>query len=552
MIEKPTYEELEKRVRELEKKANGTVMGILSMVQDITEQEKAREEIDAVGEALRESELRYHTLFESSRDAIYISTRDGKFIDVNQTALDLFGYTKKEMVGLDVRKIYVNPEDRVRFQQKIEDRGFVRDYGAKFCKKNGTEMDCLLSSTVWRANDGSISGYQGIIRDMTKAKRLEAQLLRARKMEAVGTLAGGIAHDFNNLLMGIQGHTSLMLLHLDDPDHPHFERLKGIEDIVQKGSNLTKQLLGFARGGRYEVKPTDLNELIKQSSEMFAQTQKNITIIRNYQKDIWQVEVDQGQIEQVLLNIYLNARQAMPDGGYIYIETRNVALDKIYSKAFGVKTGNYVWISVSDTGIGIDDTTRQRIFEPFFTTKEMSRGTGLGLASAYGIIKNHGGIINVYSKKGKGATLNIYLPASEKKISITKKKSSDEILKGTETILLVDDEDMIIDVGRDMLREIGYKVLVAGSGKEAVDVYRKIKDDIDLVIVDMIMPHMDGGKVYDRMKEINPDVRVILSSGYSLESQAKEILKRGCNAFIQKPLNMKKLSGKIRKILDKK
>ncbi len=551
MTEKPTYEELEKRVRELEKKADGSVMDTLSMVQNLTEQEKAREEIEAVGEALRESEQRYRTLFEDSRDAIYISTREGEFIDVNQSALDLFGYIKEEMVGLDVHKIYVNPEDRMRFQQKIEDRGFVRDYRAKFCKKDGTEMHCLLSSTVWRANDGSILGYQGIIRDMTKAKRLEAQLLRARKMEAVGTLAGGIAHDFNNLLMGIQGHTSLMLLHVD-PDHPHFERLKGIEDIVQKGANLTKQLLGFARGGRYEVKPTDLNELIKQSSEMFAQTQKNITINRKYQKDIWRVEVDQGQIEQVLLNIYLNARQAMPDGGYIYIETSNVELDKIYSKAFGVKPGNYVWISVSDTGIGIDDATRQRIFEPFFTTKEMSRGTGLGLASAYGIIKNHGGIINVYGKKGAGTTLNIYLPASEKELSITKKKFSDEILKGTETILLVDDEDMIIDVGGDMLRAIGYKVLVAGSGKEAVDAYRKLKDNIDLVIVDMIMPHMDGGKVYDRMKEINPDVRVILSSGYSVESQAKEILKRGCNAFIQKPFNMKKLSGKIRKILDKK
>lgn len=511
---------------------------------DITEQKLAKE-------ALRESDKKYRTLFEDSRDAIYITRREGEFVDVNQSALDLFGYTKEEMVGLDARKIYVDPIDRSRFQQKIEANGFVRDYEIKFCKKNGTEMDCLLTATVRYANDRSVSGYQGIIRDMTEAKRIEAQLLQAQKMEAIGALSGGIAHDFNNLLMGILGHVSLLLLHTD-PNHPHFERLKGIEDIVQKGANLTKQLLGFARGGKYEVRPTDLNELIMQSSEMFSRTQKNIEINTKYQKDIWRVEVDQGQIEQVLLNLYVNAWQAMPDGGYIYIETSNVKLDKIYSKAFGVKPGNYVWISVSDTGIGIDDTTRQRIFEPFFTTKEMSRGTGLGLASAYGIIKNHGGIINVYSEKGKGATFNIYLPASEEEISITKKRAADEITKGTETILLVDDEDIIIDVGRDMLKEIGYKVLVARSGKEAIEAYRKHKDIIDLVIVDMVMPHMDGGKVYDRMKEINLDVRVILSSGYSLESQAKDILDRGCNGFIQKPFNINDLSQKIREILEKK
>ncbi|MBU4286732.1 MAG: response regulator, partial [Proteobacteria bacterium] len=368
---------------------------------------------------------------------------------------------------------------------------------------------------------------------------------------AIGALSGGIAHDFNNLLMGILGHVSLLLLNTD-PHHSHFERLKVIENLVQKGANLTKQLLGFARGGKYEAKPTDLNDLIKQSPEMFGRTQKNIEIHMKFQKDIWSVEVDPGQIEQVLLNIYLNAWQAMPGGGHIYLETSNVKLNEIYSKAFGVKPGNYVWISVSDTGIGIDEATRQRIFEPFFTTKEMSHGTGLGLASAYGIIKNHGGIINVYSEKGKGATFNIYLPASEKEISITKKRSADEITKGLETILLVDDEDMIIDVGKDMLREMGYKVLVARSGEEAIEVYKKHKDIIDLVIVDMIMPRMDGGEVYDKMKEVNPDVRVLLASGYSIASQAKEILKRGCNGFIQKPFNINDLSQKIMEILEKK
>ena len=382
-------------------------------------------------------------------------------------------------------------------------------------------------------------------------KKLEARFQQAQKMESIGTLAGGIAHDFNNVLMGMQGHASLMLLDTD-PDHLHFERLKGIENMVQTGANLTKQLLGFARGGKYDVKPTDLNELIKKGSEMFARTKKEITIHNKYQKDIWPVEVDRGQIDQVLLNLYINAWHAMPGGGNLYIETSNVVLDHNHTNPLGVKPGNYVKISVTDTGIGMDEAIQQRIFDPFFTTKEMGRGTGLGLAAAYGVIKNHGGIINIDSEKGRGTTFDIHLPASKKEVTKKEKKLEDKILKGTETILLVDDEDMILNVGKDMLREMGYNVLLAGSGKEAVEVYRKHKDKIDLVVVDMIMPDMGGGEAYDTMKEDAPGVKVLLSSGYSIDGQVTEILKRGCDGFIQKPFNVKELSGKIREILDKK
>ena len=382
-------------------------------------------------------------------------------------------------------------------------------------------------------------------------KKLEAQFQQAQKMESIGTLAGGIAHDFNNVLMGIQGHASLMLLDTD-PDHPHFERLKGTENMVQTGANLTKQLLGFAKGGKYDVKPTDLNELIKKGYEMFARTKKEITIHNKYQKDIWPVEVDRGQIDQVLLNLYINAWHAMPDGGGLYIETSNVVLDHNHTNPLGVKPGNYVKISVTDTGIGMDEATQQRIFDPFFTTKEMGRGTGLGLAFAHGILENHGGIINIDSEKGKGTTFDIHLPASKKEVTKKEKKLEDKILKGTETVLFVDDENMILNVGKDMLREMGYKVLLAGSGKEAVEVYRKHKDKVDLVIVDMIMPEMGGGEAYSRMKKNNPKVKALLASGYSIDGQAAEIMELGCDGFIQKPFNVKKLSGKIREILDKK
>jgi PAS domain S-box-containing protein len=382
-------------------------------------------------------------------------------------------------------------------------------------------------------------------------KQLEAQFQQAQKMESIGTLAGGIAHDFNNVLMGIQGHASLILLDTD-PDHPHFERLKGIENIVQTGAGLTNQLLGFARGGKYDVKPTDLNELVGKSSEMFGRTKREIRIHNKYQKDIWPVEVDRGQIDQVLLNLYVNAWHAMPVGGDLYIETSNAVLDEKHTRPFGVKPGNYVKISVTDTGIGMDEATLQRIFEPFFTTKEMGRGTGLGLAFAHGIIKNHGGIIDIDSKKDKGTTFDIYLPASKKEVTIKEKKLEDEILRGTETVLFVDDEDMILHVGKDIFREMGYNVLLAGSGKEAVEVYRKHKDKIDLVILDMIMPDMGGGEAYDIMKEDAPGVKVLLSSGYSIDGQVTEILKRGCDGFIQKPFNVKELSRKVREILDKK
>jgi len=396
----------------------------------------------------------------------------------------------------------------------------------------------------------TFQGTYGIARDITDRKRLETHLLHAQKMEAIGTLAGGIAHDFNNLLMGIEGRASLMFLNMD-ADHPHHEHLKGVEEMVQRGAHLTKQLLGFARGGKYEVQPTNLNKLVEKSSAMFGRTKKEIRIDTSFQKEVWTVEVDRAQIDQVLLNLFLNAWQAMPDGGDLYIQVGNVTLDETTVQPFGVPAGRFVKVSVTDTGLGMDDTTQQRIFEPFFTTRPIGQGTGLGLASAYGIVKNHGGIIDVHSRKGAGTTFNVFLPATETPVKEEGAEAKkDEIQQGQETILLVDDEEIIIDVGKDMLTAIGYKVLLARSGKEAIDAYRENSDKIDMVILDMIMPDMGGGSVYDMLKEINPDIKVLLSSGYSIEGQATEILDRGCDGFIQKPFSVSQLSKGIRKILD--
>ena len=501
---------------------------------------------------IKESELKYRTLFENCRDAIYITTRDGSFVDVNQSLLDLFDYTKEEMIGLKTEELYVNPDDRNRYIQEIELRGFIYDLELKLHKKDGTKMDCLLTATLRKAVDGTILGYQGCIRDRTYCKRLEAQLLQAKNLKAIGALAGGIAHDFNNLLMGIKGHISLMMLHTGLAGHPCLEHAKGIEDMVKRGMQLTRQLLGFARGGKCEVKATDLNKLIDKSSEMFSRIRKEIKIHKKYQKDISSVEINQGQIEQVLLNLYVNAWRAMPHGGNLYIETSHCVIDESYAELFSVTPGNYVKMSVTDTGVGMDEDTSKRIFEPFFTTQKKGQGTGMGLASAYGIIQNHGGILNVHSEKDKGTSFYIYLPVSEKKVKAKERRVDDEILMGTETVLFIDDEDMILDVGQGMLKEFGYKVLTEKDGKKAVEVYKRQRDEIALVILDMIMPDMSGGEVYDKLKEINSKVKVLLSSGYSLNGQAKEILERGCNAFIQKPYGLQEMSKKIREVLDKK
>ena len=382
----------------------------------------------------------------------------------------------------------------------------------------------------------------------TERKRLEAQLQQAAKMEAIGTLAGGIAHDFNNLLMGIQGNASLMLMNIDST-HPHCERLKNIQKQVQRAARLTSNLLGYARKGKYEVKRIDLNQLVEETSDTFGRTRKEITIHRELADDLFAVEADQGQIEQVLLNLYVNAADAMPGGGELILTTMNTTYEDMKDRLYDAKPGKYVLLTITDTGVGMDQKTTERIFDPFFTTKEMGRGTGLGLASAYGIIKGHGGYIDVESKKGHGTSFNIYLPGSEKKVHKAV-KTAKQFTKESQTVLLVDDEEVILQVGEELLEAMGYTVLIAREGKEAIEVYKKNRDGIDIVILDMVMPTMGGGEAYDRMKEINPNVKVLLSTGFSVDGEATEILERGCDGFIQKPFRMNDLSEKIREILD--
>ena len=515
------------------------------------------EERKQAEEALAAERERLLVTFRSIGDGVITADVEGRVTLISNVAEALTGWTQEEAIGKPLNEVFhiINEETRERCEnplEKVMATGKIVRLAndTVLIARDGTERALADSGAPIYDYEGKIIGVVVVFRDITEEKKLEAQFQQAQRMEALGTLSGGIAHDFNNILMGIQGNASLILLDKTS-SHPDYESLKNIEQGVLSGAELTRQLLGFAMGGKYEVKPTDLNELIKRSSDMFGRTKREITIHRKYQKDIWAVEVDQGQIEQVLLNLYVNAWQAMPGGGELYLETENVTLDEDCVKPYDLEPGRYVKISLTDTGVGMDEATQQRIFEPFFTTKEMGRDTGLGLASVYGIIKNHGGIITVSSIKGEGATFTIYLPASEKEV-IKEEELPEEVVKGTETLLLVDDEDMVLEVGEEILKELGYKVLTARSGKEAIEIYKAHKDEIAIVVLDMIMPVMGGGETYDRFKEINPDIKVLLSSGYSIDGQAQEIMDRGCNGFIQKPFNMRALSQEVRKILDQK
>jgi two-component system, cell cycle sensor histidine kinase and response regulator CckA len=502
-------------------------------------------------EKLRQDEDAYRDFYENAIMGFAQVDLKGKYLHVNRALARMYGFELPdeliESINYIGQELYVNHEDQNSFLKILEKQDIVKGYEIQLYR--GDKSKIWLSMNIRTVHDafGKKIFYECIVEDITERKRLESQFIQSQKMETVGTLAGGIAHDFNNLLMGIQGYASLILYSME-PNHSHYDKLKSIEDLVRSGADLTRQLLGFARSGKYEVNPVDLNEIVHKTSTIFSSTKKEIALHYRQARDIYIVEVDRGQIEQVMFNLYINAWQAMPAGGDLYIETKNITLDESYVKPYTVKPGDYVKVSVTDTGPGMDERTRERIFEPFFTTKEMGRGSGLGLASVYGIIKNHNGFINVYSEKGHGTTFNVYLPALVKEAE--RKKTSIRAVKGSETILIVDDEDAVISVCRELLETLGYKVITASSGKDAVKIYRSKKEEIDIVILDMIMPEMGGGETFELMKIINPNIRVILSSGYSLNGQAAGIMKKGCKTFIQKPFSIDELSKKVREVLD--
>ena len=554
--------------------ADGRVTGALVLIIDITRHKEQERELIAhrndfeqmVIERTRdlaESQARYRRLYEESKrdqalwlsllnaaaDALVIHDLDGRVQYLNPSFSRTFGWTLDELQGRPL-PFADNDEAGGELRRLIASGQPVGNLAARRPTRDGRMLDVSISAARYTGQHGESAGLICSFRDVTEARAMERQLQRIQRFEAMATLAGGIAHDFNNLLMGIEGSASLLLMDLPE-GAAAAEKLRNIEKYVRQGEQLTRQLLGLARREtRDGIRVADLNGLIAASSALFGQTRREITLRCQPQPCLWPVEVDPGQIEQVLLNLFVNAAHAMPLGGEIRLATANVHLDRQEAAACGRPAGRYVRITVADSGCGIDPQILDRIFDPFFTTREHEGGTGLGLASAYGIVSNHGGIIQAGNGPLGGAEFTILLPASER-APLPAQDLSAEVWPGCETILLVDDEPLVLRLTRDLLQRLGYTVLPAATGTEALDLCREHPDRIDLAIVDMVMPGMSGPELFQGLRAMDGSIRGLLSTGYDLADQAEHLLDQGFHGFIQKPFTLHTISCKLREILDK-
>jgi len=419
----------------------------------------------------------------------------------------------------------------------------------------------LARGTPIYENDGTVREWVGTLTDITESKRYEEnlrkseeQLLQAQKLESVGRLAGGIAHDFNNMLTAINGYCDLTLRRLDLND-PLRRNIEEIKKAGERSAALTQQLLAFSRRSILQMKVLDINQIVSDSIIMLQRLiGEDIQIVASLNPKLTQIKADSGQLSQMLLNLVVNARDAMPRGGTISIETQNIYADKNFVKQnVGSKTGHFVMLAVSDTGIGIDEETRQMIFEPFFTTKEIGKGTGLGLSTVYGIVNQLGGYIAVKSTVGVGTTFEIYLPAeTERELLAESPPLHDEFQGGVETILLVEDEELVRNLSRQVLETCGYKVIEARDGFEALEFCRRDEQNIDLLLTDVVMPLMSGRELAEKTKQIHPGIKILFTSGYTEDAVVRHGVRESEMNFIQKPYSFDELSKKVRNLLDGK
>jgi two-component system cell cycle sensor histidine kinase/response regulator CckA len=517
------------------------VAGVQGVLVDISD----RKEIE---EALRSSEEKYRILVQNSKDAIFVIQGDRiKFM--NPSALEILGFPCEAISDRPFWE-FIHPDDRAvimeRYSLRLRGKSLSDRVAFRILTKGGDVRDVDLNavSITWEGEPAVLN----FLRDVTVQKRMEDQLRNAQKLEALGTLSGGISHNFNNLLMGIHGNATLALNHLA-PSVPGYKHLEKIINLVQSGSKLTRQLLEYARGGACEMSTVDLNQLVRDVSETLTATKKHIQIHYKLSGAIPCIKADQGQIEQVLLNLLLNSADAMADGGEVIIETSSLKGRQAKGKVNLAKNMDYVLVKVSDCGTGIPREIMDRIFEPFFTTKGLGRGTGLGLSTAFGIVKNHNGDICVESEANKGSSFFIYLPALSPDPTSPEANLESKEVAGQETILLVDDDPVVIEAVALLLERLGFTVLQASSASAAIEIFQKHWKRIDLAILDLVLPNMSGKEVYYKFREINPHVKVLLSSGFSLSGQAEELLGNGCKGFIQKPYDITMLSAMMTDIL---
>jgi two-component system cell cycle sensor histidine kinase/response regulator CckA len=503
-------------------------------------------------EAVTESEAHYRVLFERHPNPLWVyDVETAKFLAVNEAAVQHYGYSGSEFLGMTLEAIR-SPEDAERLgthKSKLL-AGLVEVGEWRHRTKDGTiiDVDIARHTLTFAGRPAALE----IARDITQRKSLEAQLLQAQKMEAVGRLAGGVAHDFNNLLTVILGSAELLLDSLGR-NHPEREEAEEIRKAALRAADLTRQLLAFSRQQILAPQVLDLNEVVANMDKMLRRVIREDIDLRTVpSRDLRAVRADRGQLEQVVMNLAANARDAMPTGGKLTIETANVELDEAYARAHATaKPGSYVMLAVSDTGVGMDAETRARLFEPFFTTKPKGKGTGLGLATVYGIVKQSGGYIWVYSEPGRGTTFKIYLPRVEDAaVPSGSTPAAPPSLRGSETILLVEDQEEVRRLTHRVLEARGYTLLVAASGIEALRVAEAHPGPIHLLVTDVIMPAMSGREVGLLLAPARPETKVLYVSGYADESIVHHgVLEPGI-AFLQKPFTAEALARKVREVLD--
>ncbi|MGO9570817.1 MAG: PAS domain S-box protein, partial [Desulfomonilaceae bacterium] len=523
----------------------GKALYFLSLIEDITERKRAEV-------SLRESEERMSLIIDSSPVGIAIA-QDGKYIYVNPALTRMFGYeSQDEIVGLTAETLFA-PASRETIRQRtaarMADKAIPAHFESVGMTKNGKRFEVEGWGTAIKY-PGKRSALAFII-DVSEARSLRAQLIQAQKMEAIGNLAGGIAHDFNNLLTVILGYTELIICGKDEGDRD-YEDLKKVIQAAGTAAEIVHQILAFSRRTESEPQPIDLNQQVEQLRKMLSRLiPKTIQVRINLGPDLPVLNADPSQMVQVLMNLAVNARDAMPEGGRLTIETQTTLLDDDYCHShIEASQGLHAVLMVSDTGIGMDKALMDRIFEPFYTTKKPGEGTGLGLAMVYGIVKSHGGHITCYSEPGAGTTFKIYLPVHQADAELDAPTSRESSACVTGTILLVDDEEFVRSLGERILENSGCNVITADNGREAVEIYRQNKDEISLVILDLIMPMMDGKKCLDEILRIDPAAKVLIASGFSPDRATKEILEGGAKGFVGKPYNLKQLLGAVRHALN--
>ncbi len=507
--------------------------------------------------ALRASEERYRELFDSINDLVYTHDLEGKFLSINPTPFGHLGYRIEDIIGRPVTD-FIPPEHRRAFNDEylpqIGQRGLAEGVFEILAKDQTPHYIEYRNSLV--RPEGETAYVSGMGRDVTdrilaerELRELEEQLFQSQKMEAVGNLASGVAHDFNNILHAISGSVELLRTHEEpiEADHPY---LTEIETVVASAAGLLRQLLTFSRREEVHLQPVDLNHQVRQTVKVLERTiPRMIDIQTGLVEDLKPVKADQTQLEQVIMNLATNAKDAMPEGGRLVITTQNVSLDEEYARAqVGVAPGPYLCLSVADTGQGMDRETVKHIFEPFFTTKSAGQGTGLGLSTVYGIVKRHGGHITCHSEPGRGTTFRVYLPAMERRAVTAEPTEAQPVIGGQETILLVDDEQSVLNLAQNILERYGYSTLTARSGEEALEVYQDQADRIGLVVLDLNMPGMGGPACLERLRGLNSKVKVLVASGYAPGDQ--ESIQHQADGLLSKPYPLNELLRKVREVLD--